>query len=124
MELKDYEVDISGLDKAELLAALYNNSAPLGMGFLQAVPGGMSIEVAKTLVEQEVGDDHTQMFGKDSAIGRGRPSLYFDYLKGRPLKVDLTGDKMRTALYDRDNGHRKTARQIVEELRAKAEQQA
>jgi hypothetical protein len=28
----------------------------------------------------------------------------FDYLKGRVMKVDLGGDELRTALYNRDNG--------------------
>lgn len=29
---------------------------------------------------------------------------YFDYVKGRVLKVDLSGDEVETWLYDRDNG--------------------
>lgn len=29
---------------------------------------------------------------------------YFDYLKGRVMKVDLSGDKLNPFLYDRDNG--------------------
>jgi hypothetical protein len=31
-------IDISKLDKAAVLAALYNNSKPQGLGFLQATP--------------------------------------------------------------------------------------
>ena len=29
---------------------------------------------------------------------------YFDYLKGRVMKVDLSGDELCVRLYDRDNG--------------------
>ncbi|GAG30986.1 unnamed protein product, partial [marine sediment metagenome] len=29
---------------------------------------------------------------------------YFDYLKGRVMKINLSSDELRTALYDRDNG--------------------
>ena len=32
-------VDIKGLNKAEVLAALYNNSKPLGLGFLHFTVG-------------------------------------------------------------------------------------
>ena len=29
---------------------------------------------------------------------------YFDYLKGRVMKVDLSGNELDPYLYDRDNG--------------------
>lgn len=79
-------ISIKGLDKAEVLAALYNNSQPLGMGFL--APGHseqLSVEVAKAIIRET--DD-----------------LYFDYLRGRVMKVDLNGDEFDPRLYDRDNG--------------------
>jgi len=31
-------IDIKGMDKAELLAGLYNNSKPLGLGFCRLIP--------------------------------------------------------------------------------------
>lgn len=80
------DIDISKLDKAEVLAALYNNSQPLGMGILHYDPKPMGKEEAGRLLEQS---------GE-------RP--YFDYLKGRVMKVDLSGNILRTRLYDRDNG--------------------
>lgn len=107
------DIDISGIDKAELLAALYNNSGPRGMGFFRAKTEEMTVEQARK--ELSDGDDHVKDFGY--GIG-GRP-LYFDYLHGRPLKVNLAGDSMRGALYDRDNGHG-AAKRIVSGLRAKA----
>ena len=106
----DNEVDIRGLDKAELLAALYNNSQPMGVGFLQAREGVMTREQAAEMLV--VGDDTARMFPKSRREG------YFDYLYGRPLKVRLDGDVLRTALYNRDNGLG-AAERIVSELRAK-----
>jgi hypothetical protein len=78
-------MDIKGISKAKILAALYNASRPQGMGFLQAKSGDMSESEAQKILD----DGHT----------------YFDYLYGRVMKIDLSGDELRTALYDRDNGH-------------------
>ena len=75
-------VDIKGLDKARVLKALYDNSHLQGMGFMQA-SGPVTVEhCAKLLKEQ----------------------TYFDYLYGRVLKVDLSGDEFDERLYDRDCG--------------------
>ncbi len=89
---------IEGIDKAALLAALYNNAAPLGLGWLQA-RSPLSIEEAQKLLEE------TQSF---------------DYLYGRPLKISLDGDERYTRLYDRDNGGDGTAARIIESLRVPA----
>lgn len=88
-------VNISGLDKAELLAVLYNRANPQGMGFLHYVPGDMPIEEARKLVE---------------AVD------YFDYVKGRVMKVDISRDEMSTFLYNRDNGEG-AAEAVVAKLR-------
>lgn len=104
------EVDIKGVDKAELLAALYNNAEPMGMGFLQARSGDMSVEDAQVVISN----------GTDDYPGDWKnTNLYFDYVYGRPLKVDLSGDVVRSDLYDRDWGVGECER-IVEELKKKA----
>jgi hypothetical protein len=105
-------VNIAGLDKAELFAALYNHAKPLGMGFLHYDPTPLTKEAAQSLME--AGDDSSRMF---PGMRSGR-SLYFDYVKGRPLKIDLSGDEMDTYLYNRDQGN-DAAERIVAELRAK-----
>lgn len=105
------KINISGIDKAELFAALYNHAKPLGMGFLHYDPTPLTKEAAQSLME--AGDDSSRMFP-----GMGRRSLYFDYVKGRPLKIDLSGDEMDTYLYNRDQGDG-AAERIVSELRAK-----
>lgn len=110
------EIDIKGIDKAELLAALYNNSRPMGMGFLQARDGVMTIEQAQA--EIKTGDDSARMFGKDGS----HRELRFDYLRGRPLKADISGDSFRPWGYDRDNGGEGAAARIVARIREKQKQ--
>lgn len=110
--MEDGTVDIKGIDKAELLAALYNGSRPMGMGFLRAQPGNMTTEEAREAIG--AGDDHKRDFGAQ------RGGLYFDYLHGRPLKIEIGGDTLRTALYNRDNGSG-AAERIVSTLRKQRE---
>lgn len=75
-------IDISKLDKAEVLAALYNASHPQGLGFLHFDPKPMT---------------------RDEAVELLTKSTYFDYVKGRVLKVRLDRDTFDPCLYDRDN---------------------
>lgn len=86
-------IDISGIDKAELLAALYNRARPQGLGFLHYTPEPMNVDEARQLLKSSDG--------------------YFDYLQGRVMKVDLSGDELTTWLYDRDNGEGAAATAIA-----------
>jgi len=74
---------ISETNKPAALAALYNASSPIGLGFLHAEKARMSVAEAAALLTQE---------------------RYFDYLKGRVMKVDFDETPMFLDLYDRDNG--------------------
>ena len=77
-------VDIKGLDKARVLKALYDHSHVQGLGFMQAAQDGdFTVEHCAELLEQYT---------------------YFDYLRGRVLKVDLSRDEFDERLYDRDCG--------------------
>lgn len=76
-------ISLKSLDRAEVLAALYNGSKPQGLGLLHFDSEPMSIEEARKLLQHQT---------------------YFDYLKGRVMKVDLSGDELDPRLYDRDNG--------------------
>jgi hypothetical protein len=98
-------IDIKGIDKAELLSALYSRAQVLGMGRLQAQLGDLTPEEAAVLVTR-----HSSGGGK---------SIYFDYLHGRVMKVEIGGDTLDTRLYNRDNGDG-AAEAIVAALRAKA----
>ena len=93
-------VDIKGLDKARVLKALYDHSHVQGSGFLQAVPDGV------VTVEYCAG-----LLAKHS---------YFDYLHGRVLKVDLSGDEFDERLYDRDCDEG-AAQRAVDSVRAEKE---
>lgn len=89
-------VNIKGLNKAEVLAALHNNSKPLGLGFLHFDEKDMTVAEAEELLKQ---------------------TTYFDYLKGRAMKVDLSSDDgFDEWLYDRDNGNG-SAQRVIEKLR-------
>lgn len=74
---------LTGINKAKLLAGLYNNSKPQGMGFLQYIPGEMTEAEAEEILRQQ----------QD-----------FDYLAGRVMKVSFAKATISGALYDRDNG--------------------
>jgi hypothetical protein len=77
-------MDISKLNKAQVLATLYNNSRPLGLGFLHSTPEPITTEQAQAFLDSG--------------------QTYFDYLNGRVMKIDLSNNELRTALYNRDNG--------------------
>lgn len=93
-------VDVSGLARADVLRALYNRARPQGMGFLAYDPSPMGLTTAAELLE-EAGD---------------RP--YFDYVRGRVMKVWLDADscELDPSGYDRDNGPGAAA-QVVAVLR-------
>ena len=78
------EIDISNMDKAEVLSKLFNASRPLGMGHLQNHQEEMTVEEAKQMLDS---GQH-----------------YFDYVRGRVMKISLRKDNLNVALYDRDNG--------------------
>jgi hypothetical protein len=77
-------IDITGLDKAEVLLALYDGSKYQGLGILQAIPT-YTLEMAREDYEKS-------------------PDKYFDYLHGKVMKVYLGKDEFDDRFYDRDNG--------------------
>lgn len=85
------KINIAKKDKAEVLAALYNASHPLGLGIMHYDPTPMSAKEARNLLNE---------------------TTCFDYLKGRVMKVDLSGDELETWGYDRDNGDGAAAKVI------------
>ena len=91
-------IDISKLNKDEVLAALYNASKPQGMGYIQFDPDPMSTAEACAILDS-------------MPVGCKR----FGYLKGRVMKVDLSSDAFDPGLYDRDNGQG-AARRVVERM--------
>ncbi len=86
-------IDIKDLNKAEVLAALYNNTKAPGMGWLSYEDGDMTSEEAQELLDSQ--------------------GTYFDYLKGRVMKVNLSEDFFLGHAYDRDNGEGAAERAIL-----------
>lgn len=89
------KISMVDLNKAVVLAALYNASKPQGAGFMHYDPKPMTPAEAETLLKR---------------------TSRFDYLKGRVMKVDLSGDEFDTWGYDRDNGEN-AAECVIAELR-------
>lgn len=100
-------IDIKGIDKAELLAALVNAASPVGMGVFHDDGKPMTKAEAQKRIDDMQGHDYP-----------GIPSmaLSFDYVKGRPIKSNLSGDLFNPSLYDRDQGEGAAAR-VVAQLR-------
>jgi hypothetical protein len=92
-------LNISGIDRAELIAGLYNGTPALGMGILHD---------RGTLTPEDIREDLGDRIDGD---------LHFDYYHGHPLKVSIQGEELHgEALYDRDAGEGMATR-IIETLR-------
>jgi hypothetical protein len=90
------DIDITGIDKVELLTALWLNSKPAAFytfNYQVDVPG-FSKQEAKEAVKK-----------------------YIDYFCGRCIKMDLSGDTTDVYSYERDFGKGSVAG-IVAELRS------
>lgn len=89
-------IDIKVLNKAAVLQALYNAAKPQGAGFIHYDPTPMSAEEALKILRSG--------------------QTFFDYLKGRVMKVELKGDSFDPSSYNRDNGEG-TAEAVIDQLR-------
>ena len=76
-------IDITGLPHEQVLMALYDGARVQGIGVFQATPGSLTEDEARGLLSE---------------------TKYFDYLRGRVMKVQIEGDSLEEGLYDRDNG--------------------
>lgn len=85
-------INIAGLDKAEVLMALYHRGQVQGLGTLEASSSSMTLEKAKELVAEATAD------------ARHGEVIYFDYVLGRVIKTEIGLDELSPRLYDRDNG--------------------
>lgn len=94
-------VDISDLEKSEVLAALYNESSRRVSGKSDG-PEVMTVEDAANYIAGKV---------------TGHIELYFDHLYGRPLKVGIGGSSFDPWRYDQNNGGDGTAQRVIDELR-------
>ena len=91
----DDVVDIKGKSKAEILMKLYNGASPVGLGMLQATHDW-------TLEDAELFLERAQSVPGKAGFGMGR--LMFGDIFGRPVNVDLSGDKVNLRAYNRSHG--------------------
>jgi hypothetical protein len=85
--MNPYEIDISKLDTAKMIAALYNSTKnPLPLHHRPMTVAEAQAEIDR-LMEGEQGN-----------------RLYFDYLWNRSMKIHFGREILDTRLYDRDNG--------------------
>ncbi len=94
------KVNIEGLDKADLVIALYARARAQGLGVF--ADAGCKGQLKRETIEEQFAAGHT----------------YFDYVQGRVLKCSIKGPEMDTWLYNRDNGEG-AAEGVVEALRGK-----
>ena len=90
-------VNIKGLNKAEVLLALWNRSHSQGMSFLGMDVAHPDIKTAEVWIEQN-------------------PLLDFDYVNGHIIKCNIKGDEFDPYLYDKDCGVGAAAA-VIEKLR-------
>ena len=89
-------IDISDLDEAQVLCALYNNAKVQGSDFLHASSEDMRSDQAVSILVK---------------------TKSFDYISGRVMKVSFSDGVLLNAwLYDRDNA--RSVQSIIDELRA------
>lgn len=100
-ENSDYKINISGINKDELLYELWNNATIVGFYVVNPqinVPI-WNLELAKKQVSRDG---------------------YADYILGRCIKTNIfKDDNVETYLYDINNGGKGTFERIVNELRSK-----
>ena len=94
-EMASGMIDISQFPKERVLKAIYNRARPQGMGYIAFSPIPMTDDEARELLKQ---------------------GTYFDYIKGRVLKVDLSKEFLDPRLYDRDNGEGTAEEAILKEM--------
>lgn len=90
------KINIAGLDKAEVLAALFN-ATKSGDPVLDKLEKPMTKEEAEEILQQ---------------------TYACDWVRGRPIKVVLSGDEFESTAYDCNNGE-SLAEKVINELRAK-----
>lgn len=94
-------INISGIDKATLLQALHAKSKALGMSHLHDM-GDLTLRQCQDIISQ-------------CPVIAGKVVMYFDYLAGRIMKVDISENELDPYLYDRDNGPG-AAQRVVDSL--------
>jgi hypothetical protein len=79
-------IDISALELAEVLVALYNRATPVEMGWHHYEPADMTLEEAKNIIESHT-PSKTMKMRDGTMVANYHTDIHFDYLKGRLMKI-------------------------------------
>lgn len=90
IEVEPDVIDIANKDRNEVLAALYNASTPIGMGFEQYDPMPWTKEFAEM---------YFKYYGQPSSDG----VISFRYILGRPVFCKFIGNLVYVAEYNNNN---------------------
>lgn len=90
-------IDITGLDRAKIIQALYSGAKAQGMSFIHYENKPLDYNEAESLIDRSI-----------------------DYLKGRVMKVKISSqsNEFDERLFDRDNGQG-CANTLINDLRGK-----
>lgn len=113
-------VSIKGLEKAAVLAALYNRATTENARLLQYDPASMTVEQARKILCSFERVTKKILFW-EIEVKPADKYIYFDYLKGRSMKVDLSNNEEFDAgqydLYNREGANREGAEDAIKSLR-------
>lgn len=91
-EVSKYVIDISNKDIDEVIAALYNASCPVGVGFMEYDPDTWDASFAHFYLEKF----------KDEIMDE-EGNIYIKYILGRPLNIIIQNGLINVQGYDNDN---------------------
>ncbi len=106
-------IDTSGIETWRIVQALYNRAKPLGLGYLQFEPGGLSDDDAKAFVKDA--EDRWNALPEERRKGDNHYG-YIDYMRGRVVKTNPFSNPIDPRLFDRDNGQGACA-EAIDKLR-------
>jgi hypothetical protein len=90
-------IDISKMDRAWVLMRLFNAARPLG-------PFGKDIDYVRGPLKVMTLEEAQAFIARCESSPSLDSRYYFDYVFGRPLKVNLRGPTLDDRLYARDQG--------------------
>ncbi len=120
-------VNIKGLNKAHVLAALFNGSRQQGMGVMdtsgarQWTPTEAQEYISSTIERIRLSYEKLDLGTKPDDEKIKMMAYDYDYVRGRVLKVSIAGDEFDPRLYDRDIGEGAAAR-VISKLRQELNQ--
>lgn len=110
-------IEITGLDHAALLAALYNAAQPVGLGAQVAGSGSdLTADEVRRLLDDAPTVTVREVPPADRPYRDVFGNLLVGYLRGRPLHIMLSETELECDGYDRTHGAG-TADQVVAHLR-------